>query len=259
MNPANKVDCKLILEIYFPTVIANIILLYKGKYDLLYINTFESNSHNFIKNVYGKSLLIENTDMWDIIDDNTILLYNYANSVFKIFSIKRNEIIKTFRVDTKKYCRDNDYYTSDGKYIIFGNGVEINIFGIPDSDIDTLKLINTIYPKYHVTKEARIVDDIIYTTVINRPIILKYKISGEYIGYICLSKEYRKTVWSSVYVAITNNEIVMLDHYRLLFYDIDGDKIGEYKINKRSISIPSVTSDYVFIKSCGSVDQYRRF
>jgi hypothetical protein len=121
-----------------------------------------------------------------------------------------------------------------------------------------MKIINTLKPLQLATYETMIVNNIVYLTANSLKLISRYKLSGEYIDDILFEEELMNRSWHHVRIKITNNEIIVIDCPRVLFYDLDGNKLEESLINQHKIESPVVTSDFICYRSDGHIYKYKR-
>jgi hypothetical protein len=264
-----QIDHKSILNNHFPNVIVDMILLYIGKFNLRFVESSDEITYAFIKGVQLISdqfpKISNYINCWDIIDDTIILLKDFgplldgsrvpaslARGHYKIFNIKTSQIVKEFyhRTDGETH-----YCSSDGKYIIFldSRGGKLSIF-----DIDEKKIISNVYPCCMVTMESMIINDIIYTTSAYERLILKYTIFGIFIGIISFEDICEHITWSSAHIRITNNEIIIIIRQKVLFYDLEGIKLGESTINQYTRTRPKITSSHVYVMYKDRHHKYER-
>jgi hypothetical protein len=244
-----------ILIDYFPSVIILIILSYVNKYNLQFIESSEFYTYDFLKELLYKKIplsihkTISFCGVEDIINEKIILTKDSSYERYKMFDVETLQVIKEFYCDEKigSYC------ASDGKYIIFRKFPTINIV-----DINDMKIINTLRPLHSATYETMIVNNIVYLTANSSKRISKYALSGEHIDDIWLEKELINRAWCLVHIKITNNEIIMIDCPRVLFYDLNGNKLGESLTNESEINLPIVTSDFICFRSDGRIYKYKR-
>jgi hypothetical protein len=242
---------------HFPAVIVSIILSYTNRYNLLSIESSECWTYKFLREMFHTkkiSASIQNSinfnDLHDIINEKIILIRDSSNKQYKLIDMDTSQIIKKF------YYDDNwGYYcASDGKYMIFKKGwTQINIV-----DINEMKIIGTIKSLYPVTHEIMIVNDIVYLTANSFKIILKYTLSGEYIDKICFEKELVTSFWYRVCIKITHDEIVVIDHPKVLFYDLNGNKLEKSIIDHNPSKILVVTANFMCTRYNGYIYKYKR-
>jgi hypothetical protein len=268
-------DIKIILYDHFPTVIIDMILLYMGKFNLQFIESVNICTYDFIKTIFDKpngsrtsakrqasvgrglnnpenlpstSIKIC-SDNWDIINEKIISVTRYYENKCTLFDMKTAQIIKELHWD-EHYGR---YCASDGKYIVFKYSNKISVL-----DIKKMNIICTIEPEHQVTFEIAIINNVIYITKNNIPEILKFKISGEYYNRISFKKDFPQNTWVHSRVRIIGNEIVITRDETILFYDLDGHKLGESVINQHTQNRPFVTPNYVCIRQDRIFYKYKR-
>jgi hypothetical protein len=254
---------KLIIDEHFPTVITKMIMSYIGKFNLQFVESSNDDvvtmakklciKYDFFKKMCNSpskispSLPYDTEDIhssFDIVNEN-LILYNSLNRLV-IFDVKTSQVIKDFY-----FSGPLGYYVAcDGIHFVFRDKKRINIL-----NIKKMKIISTIDVPYAITSEIGIYDDIIYITRSNAPLILKYRINGEYIDTICLSSE---RLWSKCHIKITCNGIVIGYFLNVIFYDFEGNKLGESRVRDDIRSPFHVTSNFICIVINGVLHKYKR-
>jgi hypothetical protein len=247
---SNNKEYTLLLENHFPTVIAEMIISYIDKYNLQFVEIFNSSVYNFMKKLFNKSCetlhLMSIMSIFDIIDENTIIFKSKLCNEYKIFDINKNKIIK-------KFVCDGNYCTSDGKYLVIASGSKLNIFSISEK-----KVISTIQPIYTIASEITIVNDIVYVTLSSTPKILKYGLNGERIGSLNFRNKFLGYEWIDTRIKITKNEIIILVQYDVIFFDLNGNILGKSDIQNYGYVTPYVTNDYICIFDKDTAYKYKR-
>jgi hypothetical protein len=149
----------------------------------------------------------------------------------------------------KNYCTSND------KYIIFkyNSSKNITIF-----DIDNMRFICDIIAPRVITHESRIINNILYITARYKPLIFRYKISGEYVDSISFANDCTDKSWVHSNVSMINYEIIIVIENSVLFYDLDGNKIETLIMNNYDAYGIYVTPDHVYQRYYDKIQKYKR-
>jgi hypothetical protein len=259
----NTVEYKQLLIIYFPTVIANLILTYMPLYNLQYIESINYAVDDFIlffdKNICVRSFknntICVNGEIYKIPLDNSPRCF--VNKKIVLLEDNKTYKYKLFNIDTLKIIKNIDFYgyfcSINDKYIIFRNNGCIELY-----NIETMELELNINTGYEVTSEIGIINGIIYITVHNDPHILRYTMSGKDIGK--LSFEFLRNVWKRSFISILKFEIIIAYNNTITYYDLNGIKLKELNMSRNINGTPYMTPDYVFIQNVDKqqIHKYKR-
>jgi hypothetical protein len=263
----NKTEYESELIKYFPTVIAEMILSYVGKYNLQYVDKMYLGDYDHVLN-YNEYVYIHNTlksTLYDII----LKKYYHIPSTGSIISfigkkkilIKNDneyiifDLIKCKTVKNIKYIEHNTscYRASNNKYIIF-----ITINDIIVHNTNNMKMISSIKKPCGITRESEIIHDTFYGVDNYRPRIIKYNIVNNHIEHVYFDVEFEDKNWASCFVKIINHDIIMFYYDEIFFYDSDGYLLH---INKLTQLIPKnyyVTLDHMYFKKSNELQIYKR-
>jgi hypothetical protein len=234
-----------------------IIISYTPKYKIQYEKSIDNdvplfNGNNIIK-YYEKNKSLKKitypkgcTTFRDIIDDNKILIETVKE--YQIYDMKMDQIIITIKNNKMIYA------TSNIKYIVFirKNQEGFNIFNIEKKNLYNVS-------SNSITCESAIINNILYITSSNTPVIYKYCIlTGEYVGEIFLQK-YLSYNWPGCLVKILDNEIIIRTYEEIAFYDLNGQYIYSCKLNGGVLShLYHITYDYIYIHNFNKINVYKR-
>jgi hypothetical protein len=111
-----------------------------------------------------------------------------------------------------------------------------------------------LYDKYD---KVAIINDIIYVIIYSEPIIYKYTLLGETIGFI----PFVKTLPYLCHVKILNEEIVVFHRNNITFYDLDGNEITSTNIDRNVTENCIITRNNLYVideHNCYKYHTYER-
>jgi hypothetical protein len=254
---------KIILDDHFPNVISNMILSYVGEFNVRLVESFE--------NRFTRLLICDN----NIYTYNGFSKLHSPNKIYDLSNIKMYSVIAIINIDTIliKHCVFQDYHlynmetqkitedlgyinstyrTSNSKYVVFIKYNCISIYNIIKNEF-----MRGICPKNSITDKIFIMDDIIYVISSVNPRIIKYTISGNCIGYIAIPKEFSNNI-KHINITISNNEIVICDKSKILFYDLNGNEHDWLTLPYDDASEYYVTSNHIIISYKDNFYKYKR-
>jgi hypothetical protein len=105
-------------------------------------------------------------------------------------------------------------------------------------------------------RDSEVIENVIYTTSVQKPIIHKFAMTGKYIGKIILDETY----WCEVMVKILKNEIITVRENIIKYYDSDGNFLrSQMKKSKEKIINFIATPNYIYtVNTSNMLNKYKR-